>query len=226
VTKEAFRRLVDLLAPTPQADLRAPGPPGTVSITFDDGTEDHLWAAQELANVGLSATFFVSASLVGAPGRLDEDDIRALAAMGHRVGSHAVNHRPLRSLAAEELRHEVRDSRVRLEQISGAPVVMFAPPGGIGHPDLVPMLRSEGYEACRLTRWGLYRDRERRWAIPCVPVTEFTWRRGWVSHAVTHDSLPVGMMAARLAKSALPDRLARSIRTTLRIAGSRSDSNH
>jgi peptidoglycan/xylan/chitin deacetylase (PgdA/CDA1 family) len=227
VTKDAFRRLVELLAPMPHADLRTPGPPGTVRITFDDGTDDHRWAAQELASVGLSATFFLSASLVGSPGRLDEDDIHALVAMGHGIGSHAVNHRPLRNVTLEELRLEVRGSRDRLEQISGAPVVEFAPPGGIGHPDLVPVLASEGYEACRLMRWGIYRDPGRRWAVPCVPVTEFTWRRGWVSHALMHHSLPVGMTAARLAKSALPERLARFIRTSLRerIPESKSVSN-
>jgi hypothetical protein len=113
----------------------------------------------------------------------------------------------------------VHESRARLEAICEEPVVFFAPPGGIGHPALVTTLRSESYRACRSVRWGIYRDPGQRWEIPCVPVTEYTWQKGWVGYAIERHSLPFRMRLGRTVKDALPAGLVRSIRGRLHARG-------
>ena len=214
LTWNSFLRLTDSVSGS-IADLASPLPAGAITMTFDDGTEDHLRAAEELRRRGLPAVFFIPAADVGTPGHLDARQVHELVSMGHVVGSHALHHRPLARIGLEQLREEVRESRARLEAICETPVVFFAPPGGIGHDALVPTLRSEAYRACRTVRWGIYRNPVQRWEIPCVPVTEYTWQRGWVGHAIEWHSLPFRMRLGRMIKDALPVGLVRSIRGSL-----------
>jgi peptidoglycan/xylan/chitin deacetylase (PgdA/CDA1 family) len=225
ISWDTFRRLTDSLTTT-VVDLDGPLSPHAVALTFDDATADHARAAEELRKRALPATFFVPAAQVGASGYLDADDVSELTSMGHAVGSHALHHRPLAQLSLDELRVQVHESRVRLEDICGRPVVVFAPPGGIGHQALVSTLESEAYRACRRMRWGVYRDQGERWDIPCVPVTEYTWRKGWVRHAIDREALPLAMRLGGAMKEALPAGLATSIREglhrRLRASGGRS----
>ena len=214
LTWDSYRRLVDA-ASASIADLENPSTSRTITMTFDDGTEDHLRAAEELQRRDISAVFFIPAGHVGTPGRMDAGQVHELVSMGHVVGSHGLHHRPLAQVSPAQLRHEVRESRARLEAICGEPVVLFAPPGGIGHEALISTLRSEAYRACRSTRWGVYRDPAERWDIPCVPVTEYTWQRGWVSYVMERHSLPLRMQFGRAVKAALPAELRRSIRKGL-----------
>jgi peptidoglycan/xylan/chitin deacetylase (PgdA/CDA1 family) len=213
VSWDSFRRLIDTISSV-AIGLGEPWS-RTIALTFDDATEDHLRAAQELHQRDLPATFFVPTGRVGEEGRLDSDQVRHLVSIGHDVGSHAVHHEPLAGVSTEHLRSEVRDSRTQLEELCQRPVFLFAPPGGIGHSALAVTLEAEGYRASRSLRWGIYRDPRKRWEIPCVPVTEYTWRRGWVSHAMERHSLPLGMSVGWAVKGALPPDLARTIRRTL-----------
>jgi peptidoglycan/xylan/chitin deacetylase (PgdA/CDA1 family) len=214
LTWDSFRRLADSVSAS-ITDLESPSSARAITMTFDDGTEDHLRAAEELQRRALPAVFFISAADIGSSGRLDAGQVHELVSMGHAVGSHALHHRPLARLALEQLRDEVRESRARLEAICEEPVVFFAPPGGIGHHALASVLRSEAYRACRTARWGIYRDPVQRWEIPCVPVTEYTWQRGWVGHAIERHSLPLRMRLGRSVKEALPAGLVTSIRGSL-----------
>jgi peptidoglycan/xylan/chitin deacetylase (PgdA/CDA1 family) len=225
VSWDTFRRLTDSLSAT-VVDLDGPLALHTVALTFDDATEDHVHAAEELRGRGLSATFFVPAAHLGTSGHLDEEQVSELVSMGHVVGSHALHHRPFAQISPEDLRYQVHESRVRLERICGRPVDLFAPPGGIGHRALVSTLKSEAYRACRRMRWGIYLDPGQRWDIPCVPVTEYTWRKGWVRHAIDRDALAFAMRLGGAMKQALPPGLASSIREglhrRLRASGRRS----
>jgi peptidoglycan/xylan/chitin deacetylase (PgdA/CDA1 family) len=214
LTWDSFRRLTDSLSHS-IASLDHPSSPRAVAITFDDGTEDHLRAAEELRRQGVSAAFFIPAGHIGTRGRLDASQVYELVSMGHVVGSHALDHEPLAGISIAQLRYQLRESRVRLEQVCERPVVFFAPPGGIGHPSLVSTLESEAYQACRTMNWGIYRDFAQRWDIPCVPVTEYTWQKGWVTHAMDRHSLPLAMRLGRTVKHALPAGATRAIRASL-----------
>jgi peptidoglycan/xylan/chitin deacetylase (PgdA/CDA1 family) len=67
---------------------------GDVVLTFDDGTEDHLSAGEELAERGMRGVFFVSAGKMGEAGYLRADDVRRLHSLGHIIGSHGLSHVP------------------------------------------------------------------------------------------------------------------------------------
>ena len=214
VSWDAFRRLLDTIRTT-STDLRDPSASGGLVLSFDDGTDDHVRVSGELASRSLPAIFFVPAERVGGVDRLDRDQVHQLVSSGHVVGSHAFHHRPLAGLAPDQLANEVHESRVFLEEVTSTSVSLFAPPGGIGHPDLTAALRSDGYQACRTMRWGIYRDPTLRFAVPCLPVTEYTWRRGWIHRVLARHSLPLGMKAGRLVKNALPSSAVIAIRRRL-----------
>jgi peptidoglycan/xylan/chitin deacetylase (PgdA/CDA1 family) len=188
----------------------------SVALTFDDGTEDHLQIGEELARRSMVGIFFVPAGKVGASGRLSIQQVRELHALGHILGSHSFSHLPLREgMSRQQIQRELGDSKTFLEDTLGSAVSYFAPPGGIGCRWLSRELERFGYEASRSMIWGIYRSLHKRWTIPCVPVTEFTLARGWVTTVLSARALPLAMRSAWTIKTMVPGLAREAIRKIL-----------
>ncbi len=79
-----------------------------------------------LERVGIKATVFVIARDAEREASLWRDAVRR----GHEIGSHSLTHPiPFASLPAARLERELRESRERLEQVTGRAVVGFRAPG-------------------------------------------------------------------------------------------------
>jgi len=116
---------------------------GLVAITFDDallGVLEH--AAPILEAQRAPATVFVVTDVVGVdppfwPGAartLTTDELRALTASGLvTLGSHTATHASLPDVAPDVRTRELTSSRAWLEELTGAPVDLFAYP--FGHHD-------------------------------------------------------------------------------------------
>lgn len=119
---------------------------GDVQITFDDGNaSDVEHALPQLRRRKLTATFFIVAGRLGAPGFLDEGGVRALAAAGMGIGCHGMCHRPWRGLDEQALWEEVVDARRLLEQVVDRPVTEAACPFGAYDRRVLRFLRRHGY---------------------------------------------------------------------------------
>ncbi|HZZ92457.1 MAG TPA: polysaccharide deacetylase family protein [Usitatibacter sp.] len=151
--------------------LDAPDASARVALTFDDGHESNARAAEWIALAGGSADFFVNPSNVGRPGFLDWPTLRAMAQAGHSIQSHGDTHRYLDGLAEGEVRAELRDSKARIEDGVGAPVTLFAPPGGRLAPRITEIAREAGYTALCCSRDGLWDAAGPPWRIPRLAVT-------------------------------------------------------
>jgi peptidoglycan/xylan/chitin deacetylase (PgdA/CDA1 family) len=142
---------------------RAPIPPRTVAITFDDCYRDNLAAARILAEYQLPACFFVPTGFVGTDHvfpwdrglprlpNLTWDEVREITRMGFEVGSHTVTHADFGTISAEQARRELAVSRTVLEEQTGRPVRWFAYPyGGVNNfrHELLPLLEETGYQGC------------------------------------------------------------------------------
>jgi peptidoglycan/xylan/chitin deacetylase (PgdA/CDA1 family) len=133
---EEFRRHMCVLAASslrPQT-VTAPGADAerVLLLTFDDGGASAIHhTAGILAEHGWHGHMFMTTSRIGAPGFLDEVQLRALRDAGHIVGSHSDTH-PLRmaALSAAKLDTEWRESVRRLEQVLGERVTTASIPGG------------------------------------------------------------------------------------------------
>jgi len=133
----------------------APLPARPVIITFDDGWKDQIvYAAPILREFGFLATFYIYPTVIGSPLQLSWDDVRALAAQGHAIGSHSLSHteRLNRPYAFEDqaryerrLMREVYDSKREIEANISRPVVHFCYPYGYYNTAVMESLERAGY---------------------------------------------------------------------------------
>jgi peptidoglycan/xylan/chitin deacetylase (PgdA/CDA1 family) len=123
-------------------------PERAVALTFDDGFASVARVAAPLmAEHGFRGTVFAIAGLLGGQSDWDTQPARAprrplataaelsqLAADGFEIGSHTMSHRPLSEVPAQELGHELVESRSVLEEAVGVPVSSIAYPYGVSPP--------------------------------------------------------------------------------------------
>lgn len=113
---------------------------------------------------GARGTFFV----LGWVARQEPDLVREIAARGHEVASHGMDHRMLTELSPEELFVQARDSRALLEDLAQAPILGFrAPSYSVGKGTLwaIEVLARAGYAYDS----SVYPIRRRRYGYPEGP---------------------------------------------------------
>jgi len=176
-----FRRLLDALGrigrfvPTGEClDLlegRRPIDGRLFHLSFDDGFRNHRTvAATVLAERGIRAAFFVPTAMVGAPPdevarycrrieyparieMMDWDDVAALHAAGHEIGSHTRTHARFSELSADpaRLHDEIAGSRDDLTRRLGVDCATISWPFGrrVDADDAsLAAARAAAYRAC------------------------------------------------------------------------------
>jgi peptidoglycan/xylan/chitin deacetylase (PgdA/CDA1 family) len=140
-------------------------PPGFAAITFDDGMRNnHEVALPILREYGIVATVYVTIGFIdgtspwvasGAAGAmLTHEQLRELHYAGWELGAHTMSHPDLATMGYEDCLREIRDSRIALEQISGAPVHTFAYPFGRYGSAAIAAARDSGVLAAVTTGSG------------------------------------------------------------------------
>lgn len=155
---------------------------GLVGLTFDDGYTDFLdHAVPLLERHGMTATLYVVAGRLGGVNEWDDgprlpivdaDQVRAVAAAGHEVGSHTMTHPRLAGAEPTALAAEVGESRRVLEDVLQAEVPGFCYPYGSFDAVAAEAVRAAGYDHACVT--GDY-----------DPGDRFTLPRSYVSPADT-----------------------------------------
>lgn len=116
-------------------------------LTFDDGhVSNYDLAAPALQSRGLTARFFITAGWTGK--RLDcmgWAELRSLQEAGHSIGAHGWTHKLLTHCDATELRMELSQSRLTLEDRLGTPVTTMSLPGGRYNRRVLAACREAGY---------------------------------------------------------------------------------
>lgn len=92
--------------------------------------------------------------LPGWSGMMSWNQVRALAAEGHEIGSHTMSHAILLRQCQPDLDYELAGSRARLEDILGRPVRSFAFPNGDFDDQSLAAVPRAGYETAVTTRIG------------------------------------------------------------------------
>jgi peptidoglycan/xylan/chitin deacetylase (PgdA/CDA1 family) len=170
-------------------------PARAVVVTFDDGFSEAVAHAVPLLKAhGFSATFFVVAGLVGTTSDwlvgergfalplADWETLRAIQADGFAVGSHAMTHPRLATLAADACRAELNDARAVIARHVGGAAAHLAYPFGNWDDGVRACAREAGYVTACTTDIGLTTRAANALSLPRVPVlgTEtlrlFAWR--------------------------------------------------
>jgi len=114
-----------------------------VALTFDDGPGRHTAAVlEELRRLGAPAAFFVT----GAAARARPDDVRAIAAAGHVVGSAGWSGAPFTDMADGELDEGLSHTDALLQELTGRAVRHVGPPGGHYDERVVSALQRRGQQ--------------------------------------------------------------------------------
>jgi len=123
--------------------------PGIVSLTFDDGYEDNFKLVFPiLEEYHFPATMFLIMDRLGERGYLSIGQIRQMAADKLvAFGSHTMAHRNLLHLGDSGLMHEIRDSKLILEDKLRERVDFFAYPWGAFSPRIRDVVIQSGYAA-------------------------------------------------------------------------------
>jgi peptidoglycan/xylan/chitin deacetylase (PgdA/CDA1 family) len=95
---------------------------------------------------------------------MDWNMLREIAERGVEIGGHTSTHAHLTRLSDAELRHELRDSRERIEAELGRPCRLFAYPYGEHDARVRSAVRAAAYEAAFVIR-GPSRPFD-RYAVP------------------------------------------------------------
>ncbi len=103
-----------------------------IVFTFDDGGESfYTKAAPILEKYGFKGVFFISTKYIGTQGFLDKEQMIALAAKGHIVGSHSHTHPEIfTKLSKDEVREEWLKSYEILQSILGEKDFPMSIPNG------------------------------------------------------------------------------------------------
>jgi peptidoglycan/xylan/chitin deacetylase (PgdA/CDA1 family) len=105
-----------------------------IFITFDDGYKNNLnvysiFQKLKTENFRPVGTFFVISDFIGRANRLSKTDLKMLADSGLiSIQSHTATHPDLTKV--ENLYYELKDSKEKIQQITGKPVIALAYPYG------------------------------------------------------------------------------------------------
>jgi hypothetical protein len=172
-------------------------------LTFDDGhLGTYLHALPRLTARGVQATLFATLRFLGLPGFMDKAMVREWRAAGQRVGSHALTHRPLTAMQERDAMIELRESKLRLEDMIGAPVTDFAFPGGNESRRLRELAFEAGYSRLYTSTPNFAKA-----GGPVLP--RFVIRSGTPANAVS------ALRSGRIPKAFLGDMLKWALRRSL-----------
>jgi peptidoglycan/xylan/chitin deacetylase (PgdA/CDA1 family) len=88
---------------------------GRVSLTFDDGYQEHFLAGQILAKNGLAGTAYIITDALNSPNYLTTENVQALKNWGWELGSHLVT--PVTELTKSEVERQVNNTITHLKSI-------------------------------------------------------------------------------------------------------------
>jgi peptidoglycan/xylan/chitin deacetylase (PgdA/CDA1 family) len=115
-------------------------------LTFDDGHKSSLEMADAMRDAGVSGTFFLTKDYCqDRDDFLKDDEIRVLSSSGFDFGTHGVTHRALSHMPLEQMRAELRESKLWLENILGKPVRSMSLPAGQGNSNVFRAACETGY---------------------------------------------------------------------------------
>ncbi len=142
---------------------RAPPSRPAVLLHFDDGGASALHVADRLERAGWRGYFHITTDRIGTPGFVAASDVRELHARGHVIGSHSCSHPPrMTSLPWDRMVREWMVSKVTLEELLGAPVLVASVPGGYCSRQVIRAADRAGIEVL----------------FTSEPTSRFDWIRG------------------------------------------------
>jgi len=144
VATQEFERQLDLFSRLRESEGSVLRP----EITFDDGHISNFeFAPPALESRAIKAHFFITVGWTGTrPGYMNWEQLRELQRAGHIIGAHGWTHTLLTHCNEKELRHELTDARLTLEDKLGTPITTMSLPGGRYNRHVLAACQEAGYQ--------------------------------------------------------------------------------
>lgn len=104
------------------------------------GNEDIPQLFEILDKYKIKATFFI----VGDWCDRFPESVKLIYGAGHEIGSHSDTHADMTKLGDDGILREIRDSRKKLEAVTGASVTLFRVPSGAYNSRVIELIENEG----------------------------------------------------------------------------------
>ena len=128
----------------------------TVSITFDDGFKDNLYALELCERYNIPFTIYITTGFIGKSNYLDEEDIIKFSKSKNcTLGVHTVTHTPLDSLDYKMQYNELKNSKDYLENLIGRKVNQMSYPHGRYDDNTLSIIEKLGYNIVTSSHIGL-----------------------------------------------------------------------
>jgi peptidoglycan/xylan/chitin deacetylase (PgdA/CDA1 family) len=105
-----------------------------LKASLEEEKWSHVRKLPQLLSVSVAENAFVGQHLTW-------DDVRTLVVSGFDIGAHTQSHPILTRISIEQVEHEVKGSKERIEREIGMPVKTFAYPNGL-HTDFNPAIQA------------------------------------------------------------------------------------
>jgi peptidoglycan/xylan/chitin deacetylase (PgdA/CDA1 family) len=158
-----------------------------------------------LEKVGLKGIFFVPTAKLNRSGYVTSNMVRDMAKAGHTIGLHGHEHRRLDEFGEEDIRVQMEASRAMLEELTGTPPVIFAPPGGYMSRQVQFVALESGVQAIRTMRWGYNRQLDPA-ALECIPLNRNATEAGF-RRVLEFRSQAFAYAAKQIARKVVPKSL-------------------
>ena len=114
-----------------------------VAISFDAawGNEDTRKLLDILKKHNVHATFFMTGGWIESY----PEDVKAIAAEGHDLGNHSMNHKEVSTLSYEECVEEIKKPHDMVKELTGKDMILFRPPYGDYNDTLIEAANACGY---------------------------------------------------------------------------------
>lgn len=123
-------------------------PEGYVSLTFDDGPSKYTMEITDiLKEYEVGGTFF----FLGINAKKHPEYVRYVQSNGYSIGSHSMNHFSMPNLSFKDLKDQVVQSTLAIEDITKEKLVLFRPPYGALNEQTKDVLYNHDY---KITLWN------------------------------------------------------------------------
>lgn len=128
----------------------------TISITFDDGYKDNLFALEICEKYEIPFTLYITTGSIGQKEYLSEDEIKFFSKSDKcLLGTHSVTHPHLNQLSYDEQYYELLESKKRLEDIIDSEIIYMSYPHGSYNSDTLDIIQKLGYKIVSSSKMGM-----------------------------------------------------------------------
>lgn len=151
-------------------------PKKSVVITLDDGYKNNYTNAFPiLKEFSMNATMFVIADYLDGDVYMLPSQVKEMSDYGIDIEDHTLTHRDLATLNYDEQLKEVKESKIKLENIIGKKINFIAYPSGSYNEDTLKAVEESGYIMAVTVKKGQAHKSDNRYKINRVLV-DYTYK--------------------------------------------------